>query len=117
MTGSDRTDLSPKSLTPRQSGWMPAEKRASDFTGVKGAVLDPNVLLWIGQSPECFQFRVETIKWIQDQLEGPVKAVSNTTIASVMTFAMWTVSFGRIFVSISSVRISSFGSIRLLCKV
>lgn len=62
---------------------------------VKGAVLDPQVLLWIGDSPECFQFRVETIKWIQDQLDDPVKAISNTTIASIMTFAMWTTGWGN----------------------
>jgi hypothetical protein len=72
---------------------MPADKRPSDFTSVKGAVLDAKVLLWIGQSPECFQFRVDTIKWIQDKVEDPAKAISNTTIASIMTFAMWTVSF------------------------
>jgi hypothetical protein len=85
-----KMDLSFKNLIPRQSGWMPYT-RSPDFMGVKGEVLDPRVLMWIGQSPECFQFRVDTIKWIQDQLEDPVKAISNGTIGSIMTFAMWTV--------------------------
>jgi hypothetical protein len=59
---------------------------------VKGAVLDAAVLSWIGQSPECFQFRVDTIKWIQDRLRDPVDAVSNATIGAIMTFTQWTVS-------------------------
>jgi len=66
---------------------------------VKGAVLDPSVLLWIGQSPECFQFRVETIKWIQHQLEDPATAISDRTLGSIMTFAMWTVSYDHFVVS------------------
>jgi len=60
---------------------------------VKGAVLDAAVLSWIGQSPECFQFRLDTIKWIQDQLKDPLSAVSNATIGAIMTFTQWTVSY------------------------
>ena len=59
---------------------------------VKGAVLDAIVLAWIGQSPECFQFRVETIKWIQEQLKDPARAISNATLGAIMTFTQWTVS-------------------------
>jgi len=98
VTGSDRKDHSNKSLTPRQSGWMPGI-RSPDFMAVKGAVLDPSVLLWIGQSPECFQFRVETIKWIQYQLADQATAISDNTLGSIMTFAMWTVSHDHSAVS------------------
>lgn len=91
VTGSDRSDQEIKSLTPRQSAWMPYT-RSPDFTSVKGAVLDPSVLSWIGRTPECFQFRVETIKWIQKRLQDPETAVSYSTIGAIMTFTMWTVS-------------------------
>ncbi|KAL2070050.1 hypothetical protein VTL71DRAFT_14730 [Oculimacula yallundae] len=93
VTGSDRTDQGWKSLTPRQSAWMPYTK-SPDFTVVKGAVLDPSVLSWIGQSPECFQFRVETIKWIQEQVKDPKKAFNFSTIGAIMTFTMWTAGYG-----------------------
>ncbi len=91
VTGSDRIDKEVKSLTPRQSAWMPYT-RSPDFTTVRGAVLDPNVLSWIGKTAECFQFRVETIKWIQERLQDPEAAVSYSTIGAIMTFTMWTVS-------------------------
>ena len=91
VTGSDRKDLGDRSLTPRQSGWMPGI-HSRDFTAVRGAVLDLKVLSWIGQSPECFQFRVDVIKWIQHQLEDSLMAISDRTLGSIMTFAMWTVS-------------------------
>lgn len=90
VTASDRIVDNEKIVTPRQSGWMPY-KRSADYAPVKGAVLDARVLFWIGQSPECFQFRVDTIKWIQDQLDDPTTAISNNTIGAIMTFAMWTV--------------------------
>ncbi|CZS96278.1 uncharacterized protein RCO7_04966 [Rhynchosporium graminicola] len=93
VTGSDRTDQVMRSLTPRQSAWMPYT-RSPDFTVVKGAVLDPVVLSWIGQSPECFKFRVETIKWIQEQVRDPKKAFSYATIGAIMTFTMWTAGSG-----------------------
>ncbi|KAK0107908.1 hypothetical protein ONS96_003695 [Cadophora gregata f. sp. sojae] len=93
VTGSDRTDQSMKSLTPRQSAWMPYT-RSPDFTTVKGAVLDLDVLSWISQTPECYQFRVETIKWIQDRLEDPKKAFDYATIGAIMTFSMWTAGYG-----------------------
>ncbi|PVH76179.1 hypothetical protein DL98DRAFT_535972 [Cadophora sp. DSE1049] len=93
VTGSDRTDQGMKSLTPRQSAWMPYT-RSPDFTTVKGAVLDPSVLSWISQTPECYQFRVETIKWIQDRLEDPKKALDYATIGAIMTFTMWTAGYG-----------------------
>ncbi|KAH7346817.1 hypothetical protein BKA65DRAFT_284611 [Rhexocercosporidium sp. MPI-PUGE-AT-0058] len=82
-----------KSLTPRQSAWMPYT-RSPDFTTVKGAVLDLSVLSWIGQTPECFQFRVETIKWIQERLRDPKKALNYATIGAIMTFTMWTAGYG-----------------------
>lgn len=91
VTASDRKVDNDKSVTPRQSGWMPY-KRSPDYVPVKGAVLDARVLTWIGQTPECFQFRVDTIKWIQEQLGDPTTAISNSTIGAIMTFAMWTVS-------------------------
>jgi hypothetical protein len=91
VTSSDRTDLSLKNLTPRQSHWMPYIKY-QDFVPVRGAVLHPSVMLWVGQSQECLQFRVETIKWIQDQLESSTRAISTATIGAIMTFTMWTVS-------------------------
>jgi hypothetical protein len=90
VTASDRIDTG-KSVIPRQSHWMPYT-RSPDYMMVKGAVLDAAVLSWIGQSPECYQFRVDTIKWIQDQLRDPVSAVSNATIGAIMTFTQWTVS-------------------------
>lgn len=57
-------------MTPRQSHWMPHIK-SPDYSPVRGAVLDPKVLGWIGQSTECFQFRVESLRWIQGRLEDP----------------------------------------------
>jgi hypothetical protein len=77
---------------------MPSTK-SPDFMAVQGAVLDPNVLLWIGQSPECYKFRVETTRWIQRQLEDHNKATSNATIAAIMTFAQWTVSYPLLFLN------------------
>lgn len=68
------------------------QTRSPDFTTVKGAVLDPAVIAWIGKTPELFQFRAETIKWIQRRLEDPAEAVRYTTIGAIMTFVMWTVS-------------------------
>lgn len=91
VTGSDRTDQSSKNLVPRQSAWMPYT-RSPDFTSVKGAVLDASVLSWIGESPECFKFRVETIRWIQQQLDNQETSTSNITLGAIMTFTMWTVS-------------------------
>jgi hypothetical protein len=91
VTASDRKDDS-KSLTPRQSHWM-SYTRSPDYMMVKGAVLDATVLSWIGQSPECFQFRVDTIKWIQQQLKDPPRAITNATIGATMTFTQWTVSY------------------------
>ncbi|KAH6676770.1 hypothetical protein B0J14DRAFT_586278 [Halenospora varia] len=88
VTASGRIDDN-KSVNPRQSHWMPYT-RSPDYVGVKGAVLDLQVLRWIGQTPECFEFRVETIKWIQNQLEDPVRKISNATIGAIMTFSMWT---------------------------
>ncbi|KAF4630314.1 hypothetical protein G7Y89_g7827 [Cudoniella acicularis] len=88
VTASDRIDDN-KSVIPRQSHWMPYI-RSPDYVGVKGAVLDLAVLAWIGQSTECFQFRVETIRWIQRQLDDPVSKISNATIGAIMTFTMWT---------------------------
>lgn len=99
MTASDRIDDG-RSVTPRQSHWMPHIK-SPDFAPVKGAVLDPAVLSWIGQSTECFQFRVDTLKWIQGRLEDPKTATSDVTIGAIMTFSMWTVCC---FCSLSSVR-------------
>ncbi|KAG4411446.1 hypothetical protein IFR04_015416 [Cadophora malorum] len=93
VTGSDRTDQGMKTLTPRQSAWMPYT-RSPDFTTVKGAVLDPSVLSWISQTPECYQFRVETIKWIQHRLEDSKKALDYATIGAIMTFTMWTAGYG-----------------------
>lgn len=95
VTASDRRSDVERTLSPRQSAWMPYTRKA-DYTPVNGAILDFKVLLWIGQSPECFQFRVEFIKWIQDQLDDPIKAISDNTIGSIMTFAMWTVSCSMI---------------------
>ena len=112
VTGSDRVPAPHKSLTPRQSGWSPYI-RTPDTMAVKGAVLDSKVLVWIGQSPECFRFRVNTIQWIQGQLEDPVKAISNPTIGAIMTFAMWTVSHCLMFplnVFVEQQRISSWTS-------
>ena len=83
LTGSDRTDLTHKTLTPRQSGWAP-EVRPPDKMPVKGAVLDAKVLRWIFQSPECFRFRVQLLKWIQKQLDEPQSATSNRTIGSIV---------------------------------
>lgn len=91
VTGSDRNDFSVKSLTPRQSHWMPYA-RSADFMSVKGAVLEADVVRWLGQTPECFQFRVETIKWIQRRLEDEVEALSDATVGAIMTLTMWTVS-------------------------
>ncbi|KAL3421835.1 hypothetical protein PVAG01_05991 [Phlyctema vagabunda] len=94
VTASDRSDQSPVTLTPRQSHWMPYI-RPPDVVSVKGAVLDPQVLLWIGQTPECFRFRVQTIRWIQDQLQDPLRMTSNATIGAIMTFTMWTAGYGN----------------------
>lgn len=102
VTGSDRSDRSNKSLTPRLSHWMPYT-RTFDSVAVKGAVLDQNVLGWLGQTPECFQFRVDTIRWIQDQLQDPVSSISNATIGAIMTFTMWTVSTYCDFILLSEV--------------
>lgn len=57
-------------MTPRQSHWMPHIK-SPDYAPVKGAVLDPAVLAWIGGSEECWRFRVESLRWIQGRLEDP----------------------------------------------
>ncbi|TVY47370.1 hypothetical protein LOCC1_G002222, partial [Lachnellula occidentalis] len=47
------------------------------------------------QSSECFQFRVETINWIQEQLKDPTRAVSNATLGAIMTFTQWTAGYNN----------------------
>lgn len=90
VTASDRKEDG-KSLTPRQSHWMPYT-RSPDHTMVKGAVLDAAVLAWLGTTQECFEFRVQTINWIQEQMNNPDTAVNNSTLGAIMTFTQWTVS-------------------------
>ncbi|CAG8954275.1 hypothetical protein HYFRA_00005895 [Hymenoscyphus fraxineus] len=97
VTPSDRVNDG-RSVTPRQSHWMPAIK-SPDYVPVQGAVLDPAVLRWIGGSSECWRFRVETVKWIREKLEnvrgkGEEKGEDvGEVVGAIMTFCMWTAGY------------------------
>jgi hypothetical protein len=58
---------------------------------VKGTILSLEVVDWISNTPSCFEFRVETIKWIQDRLTDVDLVKTDDTIGAIMTLAMWEV--------------------------
>jgi hypothetical protein len=85
-----REPHSPAAFFPRQSPWMP-NAVVPNIYKVKGTILSLEVVDWISNTPSCFEFRVETIKWIQDRLTDVDLAKTDDTIGAIMTLAMWEV--------------------------
>lgn len=56
---------------------------------MKGPLLGGDVLSWISHTSYCFQYRVELISWIQQQLASPESATNDATIGAIMTLTMW----------------------------
>lgn len=90
MAGADRTERFGNSDFPRQSIWMPNAVIATGVV-IKGPLLGGDVLSWISHSPECFKYRVDLIKWIQDRLNSPETATDDAVIGAIMTLTMWEV--------------------------
>jgi hypothetical protein len=90
MSGPDQTERFGSSVFPRQSIWMP-NAFIPDGVVIKGPLLGGDVLSWISHTPECFKYRVEIIKWVQDQLKNTETATSDATIGAIMTLTMWEV--------------------------
>jgi hypothetical protein len=63
----------------------------SDGVVIKGPLLGGDVLSWISHTPQCFAYRIEIIKWIQQQLGNAETAASGATIGAIMTLTMWEV--------------------------
>ena len=79
------------SLFPRQSLWMP-KAIIPELSQVESSILGLELVDWISNTPSCFQFRLETIKWIQARLADPDLATRDDTLGAIMTLAMWEVS-------------------------
>jgi hypothetical protein len=78
-------------LFPRQSIWMP-NAAFPEPAKIESSILGLDLVDWISNTPNCFQFRLETIKWIQDRLSNPILAMRDATIGAIMTLTMWEVS-------------------------
>lgn len=63
-----------------------------DIFKIKGPILDLDVVAWISNTPNCFQYRAETIRWIHSRLPNLSTAIEEETLGAVMTLAMWEVS-------------------------
>lgn len=59
---------------------------------MRGPLLFGDVLSFIITTPECVAYRLDTIKWIQAQLQDATTATSEATLGAIMTLAMWEVS-------------------------
>jgi hypothetical protein len=75
---------------PRQSIWMP-NATVPDIIKIKGPILDLEVVDWISNTPNCFQYRAETIRWIHKRLADLQTAMDDETLGAIMTLAMWEV--------------------------
>ncbi|EPE33070.1 hypothetical protein GLAREA_06082 [Glarea lozoyensis ATCC 20868] len=73
---------------PRQSIWMP-NATVPDIVKIKGPILDLEVVDWISNTPNCFQYRAETIRWIHKRLANLQTAKEDDTLGAIMTLAMW----------------------------
>jgi hypothetical protein len=78
-------------LFPRQSIWMP-KATLPEASKIEKTVLGLEVVDWISNTPSCFQFRLEAIKWIQRRLADPDLATKDDTLGAIMTLSMWEVS-------------------------
>ncbi|KFY09535.1 hypothetical protein V492_05460 [Pseudogymnoascus sp. VKM F-4246] len=75
-------------LFPRQSIWMP-KAALPEQSKIESTVLSMELVDWISNTPSCFQFRLETIKWIQDRLSDSELAIKDDTLAAIITLTMW----------------------------
>jgi hypothetical protein len=64
---------------------------------VESSILGLELVDWISNTPGCFQFRVETIKWIQDRLKNVTMAARDDTLGAIMTLTMWEVCLSSYF--------------------
>ncbi|KUJ12873.1 uncharacterized protein LY89DRAFT_195693 [Mollisia scopiformis] len=76
------------SLFPRHSMWMPNWIRPQEGP-IRGPLLFGDVLSFLMTTPECMAFRLETIKWIQAQLQNKETATGEETMGAIMILAMW----------------------------
>ncbi|KFY17212.1 hypothetical protein V491_05073, partial [Pseudogymnoascus sp. VKM F-3775] len=75
-------------LFPRQSIWMP--KAALPEPGnIESTILGLELVDWISNTPSCFKFRLETIKWIQDRLSDSELVTKDDTLGAIITLTMW----------------------------
>lgn len=79
-------------LFPRQSIWMP-KAALPEASKIECTILGLEVVDWISNTPSCFQFRLEAIKWIQRRLADPRLATEDDTLGAIMTLTMWEVGF------------------------
>lgn len=79
-------------LFPRQSIWMP-KAALPEPSKIESTILGLELVDWISNTPSCFQFRLETIKWIQDRLSDSELATKDDTLGAIITLTMWEVSF------------------------
>lgn len=79
-------------LFPRQSIWMP-KAAVPEPSKIESTILGLELVDWISNTPSCFQFRLETIKWIQDRLSDSELATKDDTLGAIITLTMWEVSF------------------------
>ncbi|KFY95473.1 hypothetical protein V498_03329 [Pseudogymnoascus sp. VKM F-4517 (FW-2822)] len=75
-------------LFPRQSIWMP-KAALPEPSKIESTILGLELVDWISNTPSCFQFRLETIKWIQDRLSDPELATKDDTLGAIITLTMW----------------------------
>ncbi|KFY81990.1 hypothetical protein V500_10924 [Pseudogymnoascus sp. VKM F-4518 (FW-2643)] len=75
-------------LFPRQSIWMP-KAALPEPSKIESTILGLELVDWISNTPSCFQFRLETIKWIQDRLSDSELATKDDTLGAIITLTMW----------------------------
>ncbi|KFY43549.1 hypothetical protein V495_03909 [Pseudogymnoascus sp. VKM F-4514 (FW-929)] len=75
-------------LFPRQSIWMP-KAAVPEPSKIESTILGLELVDWISNTPSCFQFRLETIKWIQDRLSDSELAIKDDTLGAIITLTMW----------------------------
>ncbi|KFX91466.1 hypothetical protein V490_05895 [Pseudogymnoascus sp. VKM F-3557] len=81
-------DAPPPVLFPRQSIWMP-KAAVPEPSKIESTILGLELVDWISNTPSCFQFRLETIKWIQDRLSDSELAIKDDTLGAIITLTMW----------------------------
>lgn len=79
-------------LFPRQSIWMP-KAALPEPAKIESTILGLELVEWISNTPSCFQFRLETIKWIQGRLSDLKLATKDDTLGAIITLTMWEVSY------------------------